>query len=131
MIVAWNCLSFDRWLARYDMLMQYLPWYAYLGEHLRALDIPGWNPHLFGGAPFAGDPQSGWMYLPVMLFFPFLPATAGIKAVVVVQLLVAGLSPYVFAHLLGLGVIAGLFADTVFEFGPLLSRSRYCCTVSA
>ncbi len=130
-LVAWNRLTLDAWLARYDMLLQHLPFYAFLGENLRSLNIPGWNPHLFGGAPFAGDALSGWMYLPVMLFFPFLPATVAIKAVVVVQLLVAGLSTYVLARLLGLGVVAGLVAATVFEFGPLLYHSSYCCTVFA
>ena len=70
-VAAWNRLHFDSWLARFDILTFYLPWYAYLGERLRAFDVPGWNPHLFSGTPFAADPQSGWMYLPAMLTFPF------------------------------------------------------------
>ncbi|MBA2599015.1 MAG: hypothetical protein H0V00_20530, partial [Chloroflexia bacterium] len=49
------------------------PNYAAMGERLRAFDIPGWNPHQFSGAPFAGDPESGWMYLPAMAVYALLP----------------------------------------------------------
>ena len=50
-------------LYRLDILTFYIPWYEYLGEHIRKLDIPGWLPFTMSGAPFAGDPQSGWGYL--------------------------------------------------------------------
>ena len=73
-LVAWNRLAFDGWLARMDLITFFLPWYAFLGERLRAFDVPGWNPHLFSGTPFAGDPGSGWMYLPAMLFTPSSPS---------------------------------------------------------
>ena len=36
-----------------DAATQHFPWYAYLGSQLRALEIPGWNPFQFAGAPCA------------------------------------------------------------------------------
>ena len=130
-IVAWNRFSYDLWLSRHDLLTFFLPWYAFLGERLRAFDIPGWNPHLFSGIPFAGDPESGWMYLPAMLFFPLLPVLSAFKAMVAFQLVVAGLSVYAFARVLGMGAIASLVGTTVFTFGPFLYHNTYCCTVRA
>ena len=73
---------FDAWLTDSDRLTQYLPWYAYMGERLRAFQIPGWNPYQFSGTPFAGDPQSGWMYLPAMLSFALLPPIPAFKLLV-------------------------------------------------
>src|SRR5690349_12846115 len=70
--VTWNRLAFDGWLTRLDLFTFFLPWYTFLGERLRAFDVPAWNPHLFSGAPFAGDPESGWMYVPAMLAFALL-----------------------------------------------------------
>src|SRR3954454_15942032 len=73
-VVAWQRLWLQNGLAHLDISTFYMPWYAYMGEQLRHFHIPGWNPHNFSGAPFAGDPQSGWMYLPAMLIFPFFNA---------------------------------------------------------
>ncbi|MDQ3514891.1 MAG: YfhO family protein [Chloroflexota bacterium] len=121
----------DDWLGRYDLLAFFLPWYGALGQRLRAGDIPGWNPALFGGTPFAADPESGWMYVPAMVTTPWLAPDDAFKAIVVVQLLVAGLATYALARVIGMGVIAGLVGATVFEFGPFLIHNTQCCTVRA
>ncbi|HEV2108231.1 MAG TPA: YfhO family protein [Thermomicrobiales bacterium] len=130
-LVAWNRLTFDPWLGRFDLATFFLPWYAFLGERLRAFDVPGWNPHLFSGAPFAGDPESGWMYLPAMLFFPLLPVTAAFKAMVAFQLAVASLSTYAYARVLGMGPIAGLVAAVAYLCGPFVQWNTYCCLIFA
>ena len=126
-LVTWNRLAFDAWLARFDIFTQILPWYAYLGERLRALDVPGWNPYLFSGTPFAGDPLSGWSYLPAMLAFALLPAIAAFKAMVALQLAVASLSMYAFARVLGMRSFAALVAAVVYFAGPFLQWNTYCC----
>jgi len=127
-LVAWRNLTDDVWLSRHDILTQFLPWYAYLGERLRAGEIPGWNPHQFSGAPFAGDPQSGWMYLPAMLFTPFLAPAIALKAIVVFALAFAAFSTYAFARVLRMGVVAALVGAVVFAFGPFLQQNTHCCT---
>ena len=38
-LVAWDHLTAGRGLYRVDLLTQYLPWYTYLGQHLRHGDI--------------------------------------------------------------------------------------------
>jgi Bacterial membrane protein YfhO len=122
---------FDVWLARYDVLTAYMPWYTFMGERLRAFDVPGWNPHQFGGTPFAADPQSGWMNLPAMITFPFFSPWVAFKVMVAIQLLIGGFSTYAFARLLRLGAVASLVAAVVFEFGPFLFHNTYCCTARA
>ena len=91
-VKSWERLHFGEWLRRVDIINQYMPWWGYLGKSLRAGDIPGWNPYQFGGTPFLGDPQSGWMYFPAMVPFLLLSPVAAMKAYVVVQLLIGGLS---------------------------------------
>ena len=59
-IVAWNRLSVDPWLARVDVYAFFLPWYAFGGDRLALVNVPGWNRHAFSGTPFAGDPGSRW-----------------------------------------------------------------------
>ena len=51
LLVVWPVHNFIRG----DWPAQFFPVYSYLGERLRAFDIPGWNPHQFAGSPFLGD----------------------------------------------------------------------------
>jgi hypothetical protein len=128
-VVAWHAWHVDAWLANFDVLMFYLPWYAELGQRLREFDIPGWTTHLISGTPFAGDPQSGWMYVPAMLCFALLPAVAALKAMVVLQLGIAALSTYAFGRVLGFGPVAALVAAVVYAFGPFLQWNTYGITI--
>ena len=130
LVVAWNRLTFDSWLTRMDLMTFFLPWYTFLGERLRDLAVPGWNPHLLSGAPFAGDPESGWMYLPAMLLFSLFPAAdTAFKGMVVLQLAIAALSTYLFARVLGMGALASLVAATVYLLGPFLHWNTHCCLI--
>lgn len=127
-LVSWHRLWLQNGLAHLDIPGFYLPWYAYMGEHLRQLDIPGWNPHLFSGTAFAGDPQSGWMYLPAMVFFTFLDSVRAYEVFLIFHLALAGLGTYVFARVVGLGPIAALVAAFAYEFGPLVNHIS-CCVI--
>jgi len=130
-VVSWDLIRVASWVSRVDLLTFYLTWYAHLGEHLRQFDIPGWNPHVFSGTPFAGDPQSGWAYLPAMLCFTFLPAVAAMKAYAVVHLIIGGLATYGLARVLGMPVLPSLVAASAFEFGPYVVHNSRCCTIMA
>src|SRR5919197_955737 len=63
-----------------DILAFWLPVYCHMGRSLAAGHIPAWNPAVMGGVPFAADPQSGWMYLPVMALFSALPCGMAVGA---------------------------------------------------
>lgn len=128
-LMMWHRWVFDNWLARHDLLTFFLPWFGALGDRLRDLDIPTLNPYIFSGAPFAGDPESGWMYLPAMLVFPFFEVTVAYKLMILLLLVLAGTSTYALARLVGYGVLAALVSAVAFEFGPFLFGQTDCCTV--
>ncbi|MGI8866438.1 MAG: hypothetical protein ACR2G1_06880, partial [Rubrobacteraceae bacterium] len=111
-----------------DTITQFYPWYSYLGERLSSGEIPGWNPSQFSGAPFAGDPLSGWAYLPAMLFFTLLPVDAAAAAYLVFHLLIAGLGTYLLARALSMNVAGSMLAAVAYEYTGYLYTRSACCS---
>ncbi|MDQ2682088.1 MAG: hypothetical protein M3Y37_01035, partial [Chloroflexota bacterium] len=110
-----------------DSATQFYPWYLYLGDQLRSFEIPGWNPFQFAGAPFAADPQSGWMYLPAMVIFTLLPVSMAAPVFLWVHLALAGLGTYALSRTLSMPVIGAVTAATAYQLsGPVYGRS-VCC----
>lgn len=126
-LLSWVRLWHRPGLGDWDIMTFYLPWYAHVGESLRSLDVPGWNPRIFSGMPFAGDPQSGWMYWPVMVSFTFLPATTAFKVVITFHLLLGATSTYVLARLLRLAALGSTGAAVAFTFSQNVGATE-CCT---
>ncbi len=112
-----------------DAATFFYPMYSFLGERLRSGDIPMWNPHQFSGAPFAADPQSGWMYLPAMLLFTLLPLATAAKAYLLFNLLLAGLGLYGLARVLRMNVAGALVAAIAYEFNGFMQERNACCAV--
>lgn len=110
-----------------DPLTFFFPMYSYLGDRLRSLDVPQWNPYQLSGVPFAADPQSGWMYWPSMLLFVLLPLEAAAKAYIVFHLLLAILTIYALSRVLGLSVPGSVVASIGYGFnGYMLDRLAHC-----
>lgn len=110
---------YDDWLAGYDTLTYYLSSFGYLGDRLRDGQIPAWNPYFSSGAPMAGDPQGGWMYLPVMFAFTLFKAVTAFKVLLLLLSVIGGLGLYVFARRISLSPIPALFASVAFAIGPI------------
>jgi len=119
---------YDDWLGRHDVNTQLLPWFGYLGDQLRIGNIPDRNPSWFGGAPFAADPQTGWMFIPAMLFFPFFEVTVAFKLMILFNLLLAGVTMYAFGRLVGFRMAPALLSALLYELGPLLITQTDCCS---
>jgi hypothetical protein len=101
-------------LVSLDTATQYYPWYAYLGQSLRAGHVPGWNPATFSGTPFAANPLSGWTYVPAMLLFALLPLTQAVRLYLLLHPLLAAGGAYTLARLLGLGRAGALLAGVAY-----------------
>lgn len=79
-----------------DVYSFWLPTHCYLGGSVADGQVPGWNPFILGGTPFAGEPQSGWMYLPVMLLYSVLSCDTALRVFIVMQPALGGLAAYSF-----------------------------------
>jgi hypothetical protein len=110
-----------------DTATAFFPWYSFLGAQLRAGHIPVWNPHQFSGAPFAADPESGWMYLPAMLGFTLLPLDAAIRAHLLFHVLLAGAATYALARTLGANPLGSLLAGTIYAHSGFFEGHNICC----
>jgi hypothetical protein len=99
---------------RGDWPTMFVPPYAFLGERLRALAVPGWNPYQFSGLPFAADPSSGWMYAPAMVIYALLPPLPATTVFIAFHLLLSALAAYTLARLTGLFPLAAFIAGLAF-----------------
>jgi hypothetical protein len=114
-------------IAGIDNLDFFYPMLSFLGEQLRAGNIPGWNPYQFSGMPFAADPESGWTYLPAMLFFTTLPLVPAATVLMLFHFLVAALTMYAFARMIGISILGALVAAIGFAFSYFFYSRSVCC----
>ena len=126
LIGEWDLLRSQTTLGM-DAATQYYPWYYFLGKSLSSGQIPAWNPYQFSGTPFAGDPLSGWSYLPAMVLFSLLPLVAAVKSFMFLHLLLAGLSTYALARALGIGIPGAFLSAIAYEYSGLFYVQNACC----
>ena len=79
-----------------DILSFWLPRSCLMGRSLAAGDVPLWNPFEMAGTPFAADSQSGWLALPTMLLSWLFGCGGGLRALIVLHPIMAGLGTYWF-----------------------------------
>src|SRR5919202_6969698 len=125
-VAEWDLMRHETTLGM-DAATQYYPWYSFLGESLRAGEIPGWNPYQFSGTPFAADPHTGWSYLPAMVLFTLLPLVGAAKGSMFLHLLLAGLSTYALARVLGMRIPGAVLAAVAYEYSGFLYLVNPCC----
>ena len=126
LIGEWDLLRSQTTLGM-DAATQYYPWYYFLGKSLSSGQIPAWNPYQFSGTPFAGDPLSGWSYLPAMVLFSLLPLVAAVKSFMFLHLLLAGLSSYALGRALRIGIPGAFLAAIAYEYSGLFYVQNTCC----
>ena len=124
--VNWRLLA-GRTVAGLDSLTQFIPWYALLGERLRAGELPGWNPYTAAGAPFAADPLSGWTYLPAMVLFTVLPLAPAATAYLLLHPILAAVGAYLLARALDLPRSGALVAAVAYGQTGFLAYHNTCC----
>jgi hypothetical protein len=105
-----------------DVLAYWLPTYCHLGTTIAAGHVPAWNPSVMAGVPFAADPQSGWMYLPSMVLFSALPCDVAMRAMIVLQPVLAGVGLYAFLRSEGLSRPAATLGGMAISAGIAASR---------
>lgn len=89
-----------------DILSFWLPRSCLMGRALRAGHVPLWNPYEMAGTPFAADAQSGWLSLPAMLLSWTFGCGGGLRAMIVLNPILAGLGTWWFLRREGVGRLA-------------------------
>jgi hypothetical protein len=89
-----------------DILSFWLPRSCMLGRALSDGHVPLWNPYEMAGSWFAADPQSGWLSLSMMGTSLAFGCGAGLRAMIVLNPILAGLGLFWFLRKEGLGRVA-------------------------
>jgi hypothetical protein len=106
----------------FDILSFWLPRFTFLARSLVAGHVPLWNPYEMMGYRFAADPQSGWLYVPAMAIFSLLSPGAAMRALIVLNPLLAGLGLYWFLRKESLSLLAATAGGLT--LGMLMSTSQ-------
>ncbi len=113
-VLFWLDFIVGRRALFYDTLLRiFLPNAEFLRASLARGELPFWNPHLFSGVPFAGNPQAGVFYPPNYLYAIFrFPRALALDMALHVAL--AALAMRLLADELGLSPAAGRLAAAAF-----------------
>ncbi len=105
---------------------------GFLRENLRAGRVPLWNPLIFCGTPYAGNPQA-WPLYPVTALLPLVFPSYFLGLTVALHVWLAGIGTYLFARrVLAVGRAAALLAAITFMFGgQLVSKEQFPNMVQA
>jgi hypothetical protein len=89
-----------------DILSFWLPRSCMLGRALAEGHVPLWNPYEMAGTWFAADPQSGWLSLSTMGTSVAFGCGGGLRALIVLNPILAGLGLFWFLRKEGVGRVA-------------------------
>ncbi|MEJ7840017.1 MAG: hypothetical protein WKF81_14480 [Thermomicrobiales bacterium] len=120
---------YDNWLGEFDVFTMFIPWFGYVGERIADFEIPAWSPHYFGGAPVAGNPSSGWMYLQVMILYPLFDILFATKLLLLTHAVIAGAATYAFSRRLGFAPVAALMSSGIFVLGQIIYGATNYATI--
>lgn len=109
-----------------DICYFFEPMKKLLHDSLRAGRLPLWSPYLFCGYPVAAEGQVAAFYPISLVFSWLLPSSGAINWLIIFHLLLAGISMYLLARLIGLRPFAGWLAALTFSFsGYLFAHSHH------
>jgi len=119
----WPLLLGGHWIPRGggDLVSFLWPMHRFVARSLRAGIVPLWNPHLYSGAPFAADNQTGLFYPIHLLTFALFgePSYAVMEALVVFHIWLAGANAFALARGLDLRRPAALLGGLAFALSDL------------
>jgi len=103
-----------------DQIEMMIPWTVLSWTQVHAGHLPLWNPYGGLGGPLVFNWQSGAFGLPALVGY-LVPLRLAYTVAQIVTLLVAGSGAYVFARVLGTGVLGAAVAATAYELsGPFM-----------
>jgi hypothetical protein len=108
-----------------DQIDAMIPWSTLAWTQVHHGQLPLWNPYNALGLPLAFNWQSAPFAPPAIVGY-LVPVQFAYDVGMMVTLAIAGTGAYIFARILGLGVIASALSGTLFELsGPLTAWLGY------
>jgi len=106
-----------------DIVPQYSYWkWLFASTFSQYGELPLWNPYVFSGAPFIGNPLSG-MFYPINQLFAVFPVDLVFGYIFMLDVFLIGLFTYLFARSIYLSKYASLISAIIFMFsGTIISR---------
>jgi hypothetical protein len=105
-----------------DLVTAYYPWFDVAAYWLKKGVFLLWDPYVYSGKPFMGEPQPG-MYYPLNWIFMLLPARGGginldgLQALLILNYLLAGYFFYRLARSFSLTPLGAAVAGVTFALG--------------
>ncbi len=106
----------DSVLAGGDIAAMFAPWQTFIFDSLRQYgELPLWNPYLFGGTPFAANPQP-------LMFYPFtylgmlMPLVRAMALTLAIHAWLGGMGMYGWLRSLGATHAGAFLAGAAFAF---------------
>jgi hypothetical protein len=119
----WPLVAGGHWIPKGggDLVSFIWPMYRFAARSLRAGQMPLWNPHVYSGAPFVADNQSGVFYPPNLLAFALVgePSYGVIEALVVLHMALASVGTFVLLRGVGVRRPAAVFGGVAFGLSDL------------
>jgi hypothetical protein len=97
-----------------DQIAEMIPWTTLAWTQVHHGQLPLWDPYSALGLPLAFNWQSGVFAAPALLGY-LAPMHLAYTVQVLVTLALAGTGAYIFARVLGLGVMGSVMAGTIYE----------------
>ncbi|MGD1045950.1 MAG: YfhO family protein [Bacteroidota bacterium] len=114
------------WTGLYsDFAEMHLPRQMFAAKYLRDFSLPFWNPYTFGGMPFLAEPEVGFFYPPTiimnLLSLPGHLPVMELQLAIMFHFLLAGISMYLFVHLITKNQMAGIISGLSYAFSAIFA----------
>jgi hypothetical protein len=119
----WPLIFTRAWMPRGggDLVSFLWPMYRFAARSLRSGTVPLWNPHLYSGAPFVADNQSGVFYPVNLVTFAVVgpPSYQVMEGLVALHIWIAAAATFALLRGLGLRRVAALTGALAFALSDL------------
>jgi hypothetical protein len=115
-----------------DIMNEAFPLRYALSEQLKAGIIPLWTPHIYGGFPILARAEAGIAYPLNLLLFGLLSPYVALNIVILLTLVIAAVSMYLFTREVGVNFPAAVMAGFAFALsGYMVSHMKHLSNSNA
>ena len=115
----WNFLTGQASFYVYDLHAGWWPTFTYLGERLRAGQLPLWNPYSLNGVAQI-DVIAPTVFYPLNILFALLPFNCALAVLLIAQQLIAGCGMFALICSFGWGTLAAALAGATMALCGLI-----------